>query len=72
MRKRHADVYVEGDIERESKRRRSSTWEQEKKCAVESESGRARMSPNVSGKGFEAFQRAWDDREESEEGDCEL
>jgi len=71
MRKRHADVYVEGAIERESKRRRSSTLGREKKCAAESESERARMSPNVSGKGLEAFRRAWDDRKDDEE-ECEL
>ena len=69
MRKRHADVYVEGANERESKRRRSSTRGQENECEAESKSGRARMSPNVSGTGFEAFRKAWDDREEEE---CEL
>jgi len=71
MRKRHSDVYVEGAIERESKRRRSSTLGREKKCAAERESERARMSPNVSGKGLEAFRRAWDDRKDDEE-ECEL
>jgi len=78
MRKRHADVYVEGDIERESKRRRSQENE------VEGERGREGMSGNERGRGsesgsggitwkeFEAFRRAWDGREEDEEGECSL
>ncbi|KAI4701166.1 hypothetical protein J4E89_010742 [Alternaria sp. Ai002NY15] len=66
MRKRHADVYVEGAIERESKRRRSSGAARR----VEEESERETAKRDLSGKGFEAFRRAWDDRNEEE--DCEL
>jgi len=68
MRKRHADIYVEGAIERESKRRRSQ------ENGAEGERGREGMRGNrsgsVSGKGFDAFRRAWDERKE--EGGCEL
>jgi len=70
MRKRHADIYVEGAIERESKRRRSQ------ENGAEGERGREGMRGNGrgsgSGKGFEAFRRAWDDRGDDEEGECEL
>jgi len=71
MRKRHADVYVEGAIERESKRRRSV------ENGVEGERGREGIRGDRSGRGkgsgkeFEAFRRAWDDRGEEEE-ECEL
>ncbi|KAI4690256.1 hypothetical protein J4E81_007408 [Alternaria sp. BMP 2799] len=66
MRKRHADVYVEGAIEREVKRRRSSGTAR----GVEGESKRETAKRDLSGKGFEAFRKAWDDRNEEE--DCEL
>ncbi|KAI4682814.1 uncharacterized protein J4E84_007279 [Alternaria hordeiaustralica] len=83
MRKRHADVYVEGAIERESKRRRSVENEVDE---VEGERGREGMrgdgrgggnrsgsgSGGITWKEFEAFRRAWDGREEDEEGECEL
>ncbi|KAI4649069.1 uncharacterized protein J4E78_008587 [Alternaria triticimaculans] len=81
MRKRHADVYVEGDIERESKRRRSQENEGEGERGREGirgdRSGRGKGSGSGSGgitwKEFEAFRRAWDGREEEdEEGECEL
>ncbi|KAI4648890.1 uncharacterized protein J4E79_009962 [Alternaria viburni] len=70
MRKRHADVYVEGDIERESKRRRSQENEVNE---VEGERGGEGMgSERMRAKSFETFRRAWDGREEDEEGECEL
>ncbi|KAI4619095.1 uncharacterized protein J4E87_007682 [Alternaria ethzedia] len=65
MRKRHADVYVEGAIERESKRRREAR-EAEKEGSVENGMG----SERTRARSFEAFRRAWDDRDEEE--DCEL
>ncbi|KAI4636843.1 hypothetical protein J4E93_010859 [Alternaria ventricosa] len=68
MRKRHADVYVEGAIERESKRRRSRAPNTEKESGVENGMG----SERTRAKSFESFRRAWDDRDEEEEGDCEL
>ncbi|KAI4604900.1 hypothetical protein J4E80_010828 [Alternaria sp. BMP 0032] len=78
MRKRHADVYVEGDIERESKRRRSvenGVNEVEGKRGREGErkrKGTRSGSGGITWKEFEAFKRAWDGREEEGEGECEL
>ncbi|KAI4608561.1 hypothetical protein J4E83_008997 [Alternaria metachromatica] len=75
MRKRHADVYVEGDIERESKRRRSQENEAEGERGRVGERVRKEMrrgSGGITWKEFEAFRRAWDGRDEEEEEDCEL
>ncbi|KAI4909778.1 uncharacterized protein J4E92_010549 [Alternaria infectoria] len=71
MRKRHADVYVEGAIERESKRRRSQENEAEGERGRKGIRGDRSGRGKGSGKGFEAFRRAWDDRGEEEE-ECEL
>ncbi|KAI4923294.1 hypothetical protein J4E85_008331 [Alternaria conjuncta] len=70
MRKRHADVYVEGDIERESKRRRSV--ENEVNEGEGERGGEGMGSERMRAKSFETFRRAWDGREEDEEGECEL
>ncbi|KAI4905953.1 hypothetical protein J4E90_011028 [Alternaria incomplexa] len=62
MRKRHSDVYVEGAIERESKRRRSQASNTEKEGSVENGMG----SERTRARSFESFRKAWDDREEEE------
>ncbi|KAI4948293.1 hypothetical protein J4E91_006288 [Alternaria rosae] len=66
MRKRHSGVYVEEEIERESKRRRGGVWGVERKREKEGEMNGGRTRVKV----FETFRRAWDERDEEE--DCEL
>jgi hypothetical protein len=58
MRKRHREVYVEGAIERENKKRRVESLEKESEREVE--------SWRVKGKVFGAFRTAWDGGREEE------
>jgi hypothetical protein len=53
-------VYVEGPIERESKRRRASVWPREAD----------QVNGKISGseKGFEGFKKAWEAKADEDDG----
>jgi hypothetical protein len=59
LRERDSEVYVEGPIERESKRRRASVWPRE--------AGKVSGKMSGSEKGFEAFRKAWEEKADEDD-----